>query len=193
MSATVISEEQLRQAMSIDTALIDAIADGFTALAAGDVRMPPIMRLDIPEKNGEVDVKTAYMPGLDHFAIKISPGFFDNHKLGLPSTSGLMVLHSAETGFVRAVLLDNGYLTDLRTGAAGAVAAKYLAPEAVNTVGVIGAGAQARYQVEALQQVRTFERVLVYNRTSERAAEYAAVMTDALGVPVAVASSAEDA
>ena len=47
--------------------------------------MPPILRLDIPEHRGEVDVKTAYVPGIDGFAIKISPGFFDNPKLGLPS------------------------------------------------------------------------------------------------------------
>jgi ornithine cyclodeaminase len=63
--------------------------------------MPPILRLDIPEHRGEVDVKTAYVPGLDGFAIKISPGFFDNPKLGLPSTNGMMVLLSAKTGLVR--------------------------------------------------------------------------------------------
>ncbi len=96
---------------------------------AGDrkpVAMPPILRLDIPEHRGEVDVKTAYVPGLDGFAIKISPGFFDNPKLGLPSVNGLMVLLSAKTGLVEALLLDNGYLTDVRTAAAGAVAAKIL-------------------------------------------------------------------
>ena len=54
--------------------------------------MPPILRLDIPEHRGEVDVKTAYVPGIDGFAIKISPGFFDNPKLGLPSVNGMMVL-----------------------------------------------------------------------------------------------------
>ena len=85
-----------------------------------DIVMPPILRLDIHEFNGEVDVKTAYVPGLDSFAIKISPGFFDNPKLGLPSVNGLMVLFSAKTGMVEAVLLDNGYLTDVRTAAAGA-------------------------------------------------------------------------
>ncbi|MFX4798056.1 hypothetical protein ABTB70_19380, partial [Acinetobacter baumannii] len=87
--------------------------------------MPPILRLDMPEQRGEVDVKTAYVPGLDGFAIKISPGFFDNPKIGLPSTNGLMVLFSTKTGLVEAVLLDNGYLTDVRTAAAGAVAARH--------------------------------------------------------------------
>ena len=72
-------------------------------------------------------MKTAYVPGFDGFAIKISPGFFDNPKLGLPSVNGLMVYLSARTGLVEALLLDNGYLTNVRTAAAGAVAAKHLA------------------------------------------------------------------
>ena len=63
---------------------VDGIEDAFRALATEPVAMPPILRLDIPEARGEVDVKTAYVPGLDSFAIKISPGFFDNPKLGLP-------------------------------------------------------------------------------------------------------------
>jgi ornithine cyclodeaminase len=81
--------------------------------------MPPILSMAIAEANGEVDVKTAYVPGVESFAIKVSPGFFDNPKIGLPSTSGLMILFSAKTGRVEALLLDNGYLTDVRTAAAG--------------------------------------------------------------------------
>src|SRR3546814_8393840 len=109
--------------------LRDAVAcveEAFVALTTRAVAMPPILRLDLPEHNGEVDVKTAYVPGLDGFAIKISPGFFDNPKLGLPSVNGMMVLFSARTGLAEALLLDNGYLTDVRTAAAGAVAAKHL-------------------------------------------------------------------
>src|SRR5205814_7472528 len=100
--------------------------------------------LDIPEHRGEVDVKTAYVPGLDGFAIKVSPGFFDNPKLGLPSLNGLMVLFSARTGLVEALLLDNGYLTQVRTAAAGAVAAKHLARPDTAIAAIIGAGEQAR-------------------------------------------------
>lgn len=63
-------------------------------------------RLDIPECRGAVDVKTAYVPGIDSFAIKISPGFCDNPKIGLPSTNGMMVPLSSKTGFVQALLLN---------------------------------------------------------------------------------------
>ena len=94
--------------------------------------MPPILSMDLPAVHGEVDVKTAWIPGFPGFAIKVSPGFFDNPKLGLPSLNGLMILFSATTGLVEAVFLDNGYLTDLRTAAAGAVAARHLAPATVD-------------------------------------------------------------
>ena len=93
-------------------------------------------------------------PGIDGFAIKISPGFFDNPKLGLPSVNGMMVLLSATTGLVEALLLDNGYLTDVRTAAAGAVAAKHLSRPDVPVAAIFGAGVQARLQLEALTLVR---------------------------------------
>ena len=80
------------------------------------------MMLPVPEKNGEVDIKSAYIKGLDQMAIKVASGFFENSRLGLPSQSGQMLVVSAETGFLQGVLLDNGYLTQVRTAAAGAVA-----------------------------------------------------------------------
>ena len=87
--------------------------------------MPPIMRIDIEKYHGESDVKAAYVEGLDSFAIKIASGFFDNPKLGLPSSNGMMVLLDSKTGVVKSVLLDEGYLTDTRTAIAGAIATKY--------------------------------------------------------------------
>ena len=117
---TILTETDLRQLVVLDRQAVACIRDAFVALATQPVAMPPILRLDIPEHRGEVDVKTAYVPGLSHFAIKISPGFFDNPALGLPSTNGMMVVLSASTGLVQALLLDNGYLTDLRTASASA-------------------------------------------------------------------------
>lgn len=145
----IITEKDLRAVARLDRETIEIVREAFVALASGSVVMPPILRLDVHEYNGEIDVKTAYIPGLDSFAIKMSPGFFDNPARGLPTTNGLMVLFSAETGMVKALLLDNGYLTDVRTAAAGGLAGQLLAKERVETVGVMGAGVQARLQVEA--------------------------------------------
>jgi ornithine cyclodeaminase len=188
---TILNEDQLRQRVTVSHEALDAVADGFNRLAAGQATMPPILRLDIPEHNGEVDVKTAYLQGLDGFAIKISSGFFDNQKIGLPSLSGMMILLSSRTGFPVALLLDNGYLTDVRTGMAGALAARHLAPQKVNTAGVIGAGAQARYQIRSLKLVRDFERVLVYARNPQQARQYVQEMEAELDLPVTVAESVE--
>jgi ornithine cyclodeaminase len=151
---TILTEADLRRIVQLDLDAIACVENAFRALATLPVAMPPIMRLDIPEHRGEVDVKTAYVPGIDGFAIKISPGFFDNPKLGLPSLNGMMVLLSAKTGLVEALLLDNGYLTEVRTAAAGAVAAKHLARADASVVAVFGAGVQARLQLRALTLVR---------------------------------------
>lgn len=159
---TLLSETDLRTCVMLDASAIDCIEQAFRSLATEDIVMPPILRLDIHAHNGEVDVKTAYLPGLDHFAIKISPGFFDNPQLGLPSLNGLVTLHSVRTGILEALLLDNGYLTSIRTAAAGAVAARWLARPDARHAAILGAGAQARLQLQALTLVRPIDSVTVW-------------------------------
>ena len=181
----ILTEAQLRQFVSVDETAIDIVARAFATLAGGEVIMPPILSMDIPSEHGEVDVKTAYIPGFDGFAVKISPGFFNNPKIGLPSTNGLMVLFSAKTGVVEAVLLDNGYLTDVRTAAAGGLAAKLMAPRTVETAGVMGTGVQARLQIQAAHLVRPFRKVLVWGRDASKAAACAADIAARLGIEAA--------
>ena len=192
MQITILTEEHIRRCVSMDEDAIAVVADGFTSLAEGKATVPPILRIDVPENNGEVDVKTAYIRDLDSFAIKIAAGFFDNRKLDLPTGSGMMVVVSAQTGFPQAVLLDNGYLTDVRTGVAGAIAARHLARETIETAGVIGAGMQARYQMRALKLVRDFRQLLVYSIVPEEVDEYAEEMSTELGAKVVKAASYEE-
>lgn len=187
----ILNEEEIRACVSLDLEALNVVAEGFSAIAQGNVTLPPIMRIDIPDHHGEVDVKTAYIHGLDSFAIKIAAGFTNNRQLGLPTGSGLMVLVSAETGNPKALLLDNGYLTDVRTGLAGAIAAQHLAKPKIETAGVIGSGMQARYQMRALKLVRDFSRLLVYGIIPEEVDQYAIEMADELGVEVIKAASAE--
>lgn len=189
MNVVLVTEEELRRLVDMDREGLEAVRLGFAKLSGGEVVQPPIMHIDIAEHNGEVDLKGAYVKGLDSFALKLSSGFFENHKRGLPSASGLMVVVSAETGVPQALHLDNGYLTDVRTGLAGALAAELLAPESVSTVGIMGSGAQARYQLRALRLVREFERVMVWSPKKENAERYADEMTAELGLPVTVGSA----
>lgn len=187
----MLTESELRQAVTLNNDAIDVIEQAFAALAKGGVVMPPILSMHIEDKNGEVDVKTAYVPGMDAFAIKASPGFFDNPAKGLPSLNGLMILFDSDTGVVKSVLLDNGYLTDVRTAAAGAVAARHLAPESPDTVGIIGAGTQAELQLEALALVRRFKQVLIWSRDLDKAAAFASRIQAKLEIPVKAVESAE--
>ena len=164
----LLTQAELRQLVPLDLNAVVCVEAGFKKLASGLVVMPPILSMAIAEYNGEVDVKTAYVPGISSFAIKISPGFFDNPSLGLPSTSGLMAVFSTQTGMLKALLLDNGYLTDVRTAAAGAVAAKYLARQNSETAAILGAGTQAKLQLKALTLVRPIKRVRLWARDPKR-------------------------
>jgi ectoine utilization protein EutC len=191
LAITVLTEAELRSCVALDIEAVDAIEQAYSALAVGRVVMPPVLHMAIAEANGEVDVKTAYVPGLESFALKVSPGFFDNPKHGLPSLSGLMMLLSARTGRLEALLLDNGYLTDVRTAAAGAVAARHLAPEGARIAGIIGAGVQARLQLDALCLVRPIERAYVWSRSADKAEACAEDMLERLGIDAIAVGSIE--
>ncbi len=134
----ILTEAELRRIVPLDLDAVACVEKAFRALATAKRRHAADHAPRHSRARAEVDVKTAYVPGMDGFAIKISPGFFDNPKLGLPSVNGMMVLLSARTGLVEALLLDNGYLTDVRTAAAGAVAAKLLARPDASVAAVLG-------------------------------------------------------
>ena len=187
----MLVEAELRGVVGINAAALAAVKSAFGWLEEGRVSMPPIMHIEARGR-GDVDVKSAFVEGLPYFAIKIASGFFGNSERGLPAGSAMMVLLNSETGFCEAVLLDNSYLTDLRTGMAGAIAAEYLAPAAVGTVGVLGTGTQARYQVRCLRLVRDFNRVIVWGRSAQKARAYADDLQQGGEFEVTVAATAEE-
>lgn len=189
----VITETELRDAVGLGNEELDAIEAIYPLITNGVGSVPPIMRIEVPENNGEIDIKSAYLPGYCGIAVKVSAGFFDNPGKGLPSLGGLMMVFDSETGIPRSALFDNGYLTDLRTGLAGAVAARHLARPDASTAAVVGAGVQARYQLEALTLVRPIERALVWARRSEQARRFAEEMAGRIGIAVEPSASIEEA
>lgn len=158
----IIEEAALRKAITPQVA-VDAVRDAFRADGEGRAHVPAVINLEVPAYHGEFHVKTALIDGVPHVAVKIASGFYDNPAKGLPSGSGLMAVFDAATGVPVALLLDNGFLTDIRTGAAGAVAAEVLAPSTIATVGVLGSGLQARHQVRCLRCVRPFARLIAWS------------------------------
>ena len=184
------TESEIRAVVSPADA-VDAIRKAFCADGNGDTTVPAVINLAIPGTDGEFHVKTAHVAGVPHVAVKVASGFYDNPARGLPTGTGLMMLFEADTGMPAALLLDNGYLTDVRTGAAGAVAAECLARAGVETVGVIGSGVQARQQVRCLWQVRRFARLVAWGIDEPGVARYLAEMRDELGIAAAGAAGAE--
>ena len=104
-----------------------------------------------------------------------------------------MVLFSATTGVPQSVLLDNGYLTNLRTAAAGAVAARHLSRPDSRHIGILGAGVQARLQLEAIRLVRDVDSVKVWSRDPTRCEAFSQNMQAALGIEIQPVRQPEDA
>jgi ornithine cyclodeaminase len=193
----VLSEDDVRASIDM-VSCIDACERAFVAYSNGSTALPSVISLAVPEHEGEVHVKAGHVFGAPYFAVKVAGGFPGNRELGLPTSGGMVAVFDARTGAPAAFLMDNGFITDLRTGAAGGVAAKHLAPEHVRNVGVIGTGAQARHQLDALAIVRPgFGRVRVWGRDAARAAVTVDELGTRIGLPdgcaYVVAATVEEA
>ncbi|WP_114942872.1 ornithine cyclodeaminase family protein [Microvirga calopogonii] len=150
----------------------------FAAFSRGEAVVPAPGELLLNDPPGEVHIKYGYLTGGDTYVIKIASGFWNNPARGLSSSDGLLLVFKKDTGELAAVLNDRGRLTDLRTAAAGAVAAKHLAPERVDAFGVLGCGIQAELQVQLLQSVRPCRNIVVWGRNPERVSAYARRMEE---------------
>ena len=183
----LIDEQTIRAAVTTDDALA-AARRAFRALAEDEVELPDPVGLRVREADGEVHIKSAYLTGSPIFAVKIASGFYRNTERGLPTGSGMVVVFDAGTGLPLAVLNDGGYLTELRTAAAGALAADLLAANRLEVVGVLGTGTQARYQVRALASVRDWKRTVAWSRNAEHVRAYCGQMERELGIPFTAAA-----
>ena len=150
----------------------EAIEQGFVAYSNHQVVVPPVGELLFEDPPGDTHIKYGYIKGQETYVIKIASGFYQNPGLGLSSSSGLMLVFSQKTGMLQTILLDEGYLTNVRTALAGRIAAKYLQPQLVEAIGVLGTGIQARMQVSFLQAVTDCRKVHAWGRTPEHAALY---------------------
>lgn len=169
----IITLEQIREILpKLD--LLTSIEDGFRDYSEGKTVVPPVGEL-LMEK-GEVHIKYGYVKKEDFYVIKVASGFYGNPDLGLSSSNGLMLLFSQDTGQLLSILLDEGYLTDVRTALAGAVTAKYLAPEKVERIGIIGSGTQARLQLKFMKDQVDCRKVSVWGRSATKLEAYRSEM-----------------
>jgi len=162
---------------------IKAVETAYKAFAEGRVQMPPVQHLHIEKYRGEVDIKTGFVEDFSLIGTKIASGYYDNPKLGLPSGVAVIVLMDLETSLPLAVL-DGTYITAVRTGAAGAVAASVLARKESKRVGMIGSGTQGRMQVLGLKELFSLEQVKVWDIDENGREKYAVEMRERLGIDV---------
>ena len=162
----ILRADDVREALSME-ACIDAVEAAFIAYSAGRAELPGVIHLDVPEADGEIHVKAGHLHGAPTYAVKVASGFYAEDPAAI---DGLVLVFDARTGAPVALLLDGGLLTDVRTGAAGGVAARWLAPQDVESVAVVGTGIQARRQVEALRCVRPdLGEIRLWGRDMDRA------------------------
>lgn len=174
----IFTRQEIQRVIQRDDVLT-AVEAGFVLYSLGEVNVPPTSQLSFNQPPGEVHVKTGYIDGESLYVINVASGFFENPAVhGLPSSDGLMLVYRRETGELLAILLDHGLLTDIRTAAAGAIAAKYLAPRDISAIGIVGTGIQARLQLEWLADITDCREVVVWGRSAERLDDYIADMGD---------------
>jgi alanine dehydrogenase len=173
------------------SAVMEAVEKAFEQHGKKKVQMPPKSYLYFDKHNGDLRTMPAYLEEQDVAGVKIVNVHPDNRAKGLPSVMALVVLNSTETGQPLAVM-DGTHLTDLRTGAAGGVAAKYLARKDSHVVGIVGAGNQAKTQLMALSLVFDIHQVKVYDISTDRAEGFRGDMMQKIGAEIIVASSVEE-
>src|SRR5210317_82300 len=166
---------------------INVVEAAFAELAHGTADMP--MRNNIKPPGGISLYMPAYLKEMKALACKVVTVYKDNpSKHDLPTTIGKVLLQDPDTGDVSCIM-DGGFLTAMRTGAASGVATKYLAREEKGmTAGIFGTGVQAQMQLWAVCEVRDIRKAWAYDINKEAAQNFAKLMGDKLGIEIAVAT-----
>jgi len=166
----IMTLDEIKRSIDVP-AMIQAIEDGFVLYSEGKVVVPPVGFLNFEDPPGDVHIKYGYVKNDDIYVLKIASGFYNNEKLGVPFADGVILVFSQKTGHLQLVLHDECWLTDMRTAAAGAVAARHLAPANVRHIGIVGTGTQARMQLELLKGIIHCDSCYVWGRDSGKVAK----------------------
>jgi alanine dehydrogenase len=192
LKVLLLSKAEVEGLISMSEA-IEAVEEAFRAKELGKAQMPPKSYVYFKRHQGDFRVMSAYLEKLGAAGVKIVNVHPRNPKeYGLPSVMATILLLNSETGAPIAIM-DGTWITNIRTGAGGAVAAKYLARKDSRVVAMIGAGAQARSQLIALKEVLDIEEVRVNDVVPEQMKRYASERGKKLGIDVKPAGNVEKA
>jgi alanine dehydrogenase len=187
----ILDSETVASLLRIDDAL-ELVERAFAARGHGRTQMPPKSYLFFAAHNGDLRVMPAYLQGLEQAGVKLVSVHPDNpSRYGLPTVMATVVLVSPSTGEPRCIM-DGTLLTAMRTGAASGVATKYLARSSAASLGVIGAGFQSWFQIEAIAHVRALSRVAIYDVVADRATALSGRVSKQLGLHAASIATMEE-
>ncbi|HTG36874.1 MAG TPA: ornithine cyclodeaminase family protein [Thermoanaerobaculia bacterium] len=168
MAIKTITYDEIRRLVRLEDA-IEPVRQAFKSYSQGRANIPPVQHLEMPSrKEGALHIKTGHVEPFDFCLVKVASTFPENTRRTPPSPSinGVIVIFSALDGEPLAVIEDRAWITQLRTAAAGAVAAEALARPDSEILGIYGSGAQARLQTDAvLHACPGIRKVLVWGRT----------------------------
>lgn len=183
----ILSAADVTRALPMPEA-IAAMKRAFTLLSAGEVTQQVRTVLEAPERGGNLVFMPSYLAPVDRFAVKVVSLYSGNAARGLARIQSLVALFDGETGCPMAIM-EGALLTALRTGAASGAATELLARTDASTAAILGAGVQARAQLEAVCAARPIRRARVYSPSPGRAAGFAAELQERLGLPVEAAAN----
>jgi len=186
----VLSRKDLRQLL-VMSEVIEAVEKGFCEYKTGSCTIPVRMPVRIEKAEGLFLFMPAYLERENSFGTKIISVFPGNLSLGLSTLQAVYLLNDRTTGEFLA-LMDGILLTAMRTGATSAVATKYLSRENSETLGIIGTGAQAPFQAEAICKVRPIRKILAYDREQEIVENFSVIVSNSLQIPVEVMSTSRE-
>jgi len=188
----LINKKEVKNFLDMDKT-ITTVEKAYTSYFFGKTIQPPVVNLNIPDREGELDIKSAYSSDLELIGIKAASGFYNNpSKFEIPSGTGTIVLLDGETGFALSVM-DGSYITTVRTGAAGAVGAKYLARKDSQQAFILGAGNQGRIQLKGLQKVLPkLHKVYIYDLNKGNMNRFIEEMVPQTGLQIKMADSIEE-
>lgn len=186
----LISRSQVAALLALDEAIL-AVEQAFRLYGEGKVMAPSI--LGVHAEHGGFHIKAGIMNlGKNYFVAKTNANYPGNKKFNLPTIQGVVMVSDADNGRLLA-LLDSIEITIIRTGAATAVAAKYLSRQDAKTATIVGCGNQGRISLKMLQQVRPLERFWVYDSDPTVAANLSVELNMELQVEILQASDLGDA
>lgn len=192
MKTLLLSIKDVKQALSMKE-VISAVEDGYIAYNARKVQQPDIVSMEMPEYNGETDIKSCYNELNERISVKIASGFYNNGQINdLPTMIGTILLYDGKNG-APLCIMDGSLITGIRTGAAGAISSKMLARKDSKTVAVFGAGGQARMQIYALCEVMNIEEIRVYSEFQEKLTKYKEDIEENTNVKVILCDTPEKA